>query len=727
MAGGGGSYLPRLVLLAVGLLIVSMGALYVLYDPPAALSDTGVRGTPVARGLPEREPIRAPERVGGEARAALPGLVAEPPRPRPAEPITLQGSPGTPLDRARGAVGRGDYAEAARQYSRIPAADRSATVLREHARALAWGGDPDAAADVLAELAERRPNDAALHTEIARYRWWAGDTQAAVASAERALALQPGQVDAATLLREMRGALRPTSAQARAWLAERDGPEERLWLGRALAREGRVGEAVIHMRYAAWSGAFSDSVWLEYASVAAEADSAAAAADALVRFAQRAEPDRATRIRTARALAWALRIDEALATYDALLVEAEDPALRLERARLHASQERWEDARRDLRASLAARPDDVETLLLAADIERWHGSPEEAVALYERALEGRPAEAAEGRAVEGLALARAALEGPAPVEEAPAVPPVGRWHATNHTFGDNQRFRWFANDVTRVWFQEDRVLSATFRSIATEGVQTPILDRVTVGFAASGQGRFQTAENTWLTLGLGAQAFDHAGIFPTALASVTWDARPGTRLEAGYEFGSAVRRAATTAALAADALSHLGRASVNTGAGDWRISVSTETEFLTSQLGQTWRIGATTDARRPLGGGFSALAGVSFIGTTGDSPALDGAPLYWTPDYYLAPSVGLAWETKIQPDRFLGLRVRPSYIFVRERGPEQRFFDQQVLFLGAGLDMNVAGDGWDVLASLDWTGAAFEDGYRGAQLRVEWVTRPTWP
>ena len=59
MAGGGGNYLPRLVLLAVGLLIVSMGALYVLYDPPAALSDTGVRGTPVARGLPEREPIRA--------------------------------------------------------------------------------------------------------------------------------------------------------------------------------------------------------------------------------------------------------------------------------------------------------------------------------------------------------------------------------------------------------------------------------------------------------------------------------------------------------------------------------------------------------------------------------------------------------------------------------------------------------------------------------------------
>jgi tetratricopeptide (TPR) repeat protein len=722
VAGGGGGYLPRLVLLAVLLLIVSMGALYVLYDPPAGLSESEVFGNPIARSAPAREPIRAGE--GREAeRAALPSIVDERPE-RPAAPITPQGHPGTPLDRARAAVGRADYGEAARQYARLAPAERTASVRREHARALALGDDPAAAARMLEPLVAERPGDAALRLELARYRWWSGDTSGSLQATREALALAPGDVEATRLLRELRGSLQPTAAEAADWLAERDAPQERLWLGRALAGEGRFGEAVVHMRYAAWSGEFPDSLWLEYAAVAAQADSAAATADALVRYAERSTPDRETRVRTARALAWALRTEESLALYAALLGEGEDPTLRLERARLYAGLERWDDALVDLRAVLATRPRDADALLLAADIERWHGSQEEAVALYERALDERPADE-RGRA--GLALAQAALEPRAPRRPEASVPPIGRWEATNHTFGDNQSFLWYSNTVTRTWFGDTRVWSVGVQSDAVAGRPAKELDLLTAGFALRGQGRFTTSEDSWLTLGVGFHAFDHAGIFPTALAGVTWDARPGTRLEARYEFGSAVRRAATTAALAADALSNLATAAVHTGAGKWRISVATETEFLTSQLGETWRIGASTDIRRPLAGGFSALAGMSFIGTTGDSPALDGEPLYWTPDYYLAPSVGLAWERKIDPDRFVGLRVRPSYVFVRERGPERRFFDEEVFFLGAGLDMNLAGDGWDVLASLDWTGAAFEPGYRGALLRVQWVTRPLWP
>ena len=721
---GGGSYLPRLVLIAVGLLVVSMGALYVLYDPPAGLSESEVFGNPVASNVPRREPIRsAPER-GARTRAALPAIVEATPPARPLTPITPQGNPGTPLDRARAAVGRGDYAEARRRYEALPARDRDETVRREYARALAWGGDPAAAARALEELAAARPADAGLRLELARYRWWAGDADGARADARRALELRPADVEAVALLRELRAAAEPSAREAAEWLAERDAPGERLWLGRALVREGRHGEALEHLRRAAWSGEFSDSLWLEYAAAAAQADSAAAAADALVRYAERTTPDRATRVRTARALAWALRADEALAAYAALLAEADDPELRLERARLYAAAERWDEARADLRAALAVRPADAEALLLLADIERWHGSPEEAAGLYERALAERPGDA---RGAEGLALARAALAPPEPERPRPAVPPLGRWHAANHTFGDNQRFRWFSNSVTRAWFGERAVWSAGVQTDVVEGFPTPALDRVTVGVAVRGQGRFTTSERSWLTLGAGIHAFDHAGTFPTALAGVTWDPRPGTRLDARYEFGSAVRRAATTAALAADALSHLAQASVNTGAGAWRISVATETEFLTSDLGQTWRHAASADLRRPLGAGFSALAGVSFVGTTGDSPALFGDALYWTPDYYVAPSVGLAWERRIGVDRYAGLRVRPSYVFVRERGPERRFFDEEVFFLGAGLDMNVAGDGWDVLASMDWTGAVFEDGYRGAQLRVQWVTRPIWP
>ena len=738
MAGGGGGYLPRLVFLAALLLVVSMGALYVLYDPPEGLSETEVFGNPIARNPPARDAIRSPAR-DGEPRAALPAIVDEAAPPRPAAPIAPRDPPGTPLDGARAAVGRGDFAEAARRYERLPAGVRTPEVRREHARALAWGDDPAAAVRLLEPLAAERPADAGLRLELARYRWWAGDARGALDDARGALALAPGDVEATRLLRELRGSLEPTAAEAAAWLAERDGPEERLWLGRALAREGRFGEAVVHMRHAAWSGAFPDSLWLEYAAVAAQADSAAATADALVRYAERAGAargradgavaeratvDRETRVRTARALAWALRTDEALALYGDLLAERDDPELRLERARLLAARERWDGARADLRAALAATPGDADALLLLADIERWHGSQEEAAALYRRALEARPADA---RGQEGLALALAALEPAEPAPPASTGPPVGRWEATNHTFGDNQRFRWFSNTVTRSWFRDTRVWSVSFQSDAVVGMPVSALDRVTPGFALRGQGRFQTSERSWLTLGLGAHAFNHAGTFPTALARVTWDPRPGTRLEAGYEFGSSVRRAATAAALAADALSNLATAAVHTGAGDWRISVSTETELLTSSLGETWRIGASTDLRRPLGGGFSALAGVSFIGTTGDSPALEGQPLYWTPDYYLAPSVGLAYERKIGVDRIAGLRLRPSYVFVRERGPERRFFDEEVFFLGAGLDMNLAGDGWDVLASMDWTGAMFEPGYRGALLRVQWVTRPLWP
>ncbi len=722
---GGGSYLPRLVMLAAGVLAVSMGALYVLYDPPRGLSESEVYGNPVARARPSRTPIRSASEAGAETRASLPAIVQEPAPGRPPAPITPQGRPGTPLDRARAAVGRGDYDEARRRYEALPARDRTPGVRREYARALAWGGEPAAAADVLEELAADRPRDAGLWLELARYRWWAGEPEDALAAARTALALRPGDVETSALVREMRGAARPSETEAAAWLAEHDGPDERLWLGRALVREGRPGEALIHLRYAAWSGAHSDSVWLEYAAAAAEADSAAAAADALVRYGERATPDRATRIRTARALAWALRTDEALALYDDLLARGEDPDLRLERARLRAGRERWDDARSDLRAALAARPRDAEALLLLADIERWHGSQQEAAALYERALAERPEDA---RGMEGLALARAALEAPAPAAAAAAaLPPTGRWHAANHTFGDNQRFRWFANSVTRTWFGDRAVWSMGVETDAVVGFPTPALDYTTVGVAVRGQGRFATSERSWITLGGGFHSFDHAGTFPTALAAVTWDPRPGTRLEARYEFGSAVRRAATTAALAADALSNLATASVNTGVGAWRLSLATETEYLTSDLGDTWRHAATADLRRPLGAGFSALAGVSFVGTTGDSPALFGDALYWTPDYYFAPSVGLAYETKWSVDRFVGLRLRPSYVFVRERGAERRFFDQEVFFLGAGLDMNLAGDGWDVLASIDWSGAAFEDGYRGAQLRVQWVTRPTWP
>ncbi|MEN8374993.1 MAG: tetratricopeptide repeat protein [Gemmatimonadota bacterium] len=725
MATGGGGYLPRFLLIAAALTVVSMGALYVLYDPPPGLSQSDVFGSPVARNAPRRDPVRPTGGVTPRRTNELPALARETPPERPAPPLRVQGAPGTTLDRARAAVGAGDYAAARRLFETLSERDRPFGVRREYARALAWGGQPQAAARELEALTSARPDDAGLWLELARYRWWAAQPVPARSAVLRVLDVRPGDVEATALLREIRGGLRPSAAEAAAWLAENDAPLERLWLGRALAREDRHGEALVHLRYAAWSGEFADSLWLEYAAAAAQADSAAATADALDRYAQRADPSRDVRVRLARALAWAGRTDEALATYSALLASADDPTLRIERARLLARQERWEEARRDLRTALAERPQDPDGLLLLADIEWWAGSSPDAARLYESALEARPDDQ---RAARGLELASAALEArpPAP-DSTQRPPPAGRWSAINETFGDNQAFRWFSNAVTRTWFGERAVWSVSGRSDVLQGFPVDDLDLTAVGFALSGQARFTTSDRTWLTLGLGAHGFERAGTHPTATVGITWDPRPGTRLEAAYDLGPAVRRSATSAAVGADVMSHLVRGGVATRAGSWSLSVASENEFLASDLGETWRIGASLDARRPLGAGFSALAGVAFVGTTGDSPALDGDPLYWTPDYYVAPSVGLAYERKIGVDRFAGLRVRPSYVFVRERGPERRFFDEEVFFLGAGLDMNLAGDGWDVLASMDWTGAAFEDGYRGALLSVQWVTRPTWP
>lgn len=96
------------------------------------------------------------------------------------------------------------------------------------------------------------------------------------------------------------------------------------------------------------------------------------------------------RLQYARMLSWAERFEESLGAYRSYLAEKDEPNIRLEMIRVLAWSEQYAEAARLLLRKLEEDPENIEALVLLADIYRWNDDLDSAVEHYQRALEVEP-------------------------------------------------------------------------------------------------------------------------------------------------------------------------------------------------------------------------------------------------------------------------------------------------------------------------------------------------
>ena len=243
------------------------------------------------------------------------------------------------------------YAEAAREYRLVLAREpRNYNARLGLARALAWGNQPRAAEYELRVLR----------------------------------GLRPGDRDVDELLRSVRESMEPTAAEASAWVAERPGhvPYRRA-LARALVREERFSAALPHYNWLLTYDRTTPFV-IEAVNAHRQAGDYDRATDLLRGLQLRATGDTAVRHALASTLAGGRHYDAALATFDTLITWYPQPALLVERARVHLARRDLASAEADARAALRLRPN-VDAYLLLGDLLRWRGDYSEARRVYDYA------------------------------------------------------------------------------------------------------------------------------------------------------------------------------------------------------------------------------------------------------------------------------------------------------------------------------------------------------
>ncbi len=725
--------------LSLGLIILAVAAaaiaaLYYLYGRPEVVSLEQVFGEPTR--APMVEAAHLPIRPTDIARVREGDIhIADEPRVQaPAAPEPTPPPPPTPLEIARAHAARKEWDRALHGYDALLRAHPDDDALAiERARVLAWSGHPDLAADALVPVLEGRPRDAALQFERGQFLWWSGATWAADSALSRALALNPSLETARALRRDVRRSVAPSVAVARGWLEDDPTPSAELTLARALAREERYAEALpvyrAAMTAAAARAAPADSVRLEAVDVAIAADSLDLAARVLVAYLRTHPDDAGARLRLARVYTWAERPDSAVAEYTRLLRRSDDPQLRLERATVLTTTSEWPRARPDLLAVVAARPRDAKALKLLGDVARWDGAWQEALDLYRRAQAVEPDLA--GVAV-GISDAEHMLAVVAESRDTVAVRPRVAWSVNGEAFGDSEEFRWY--ETTARW---GRILGAGpgsgvvglsaaqgFSQGARLGAGSPEV----TGWGLGAWGRIAAGRDVVLSGEAGLRAFSGVGAVPSLAASIALAHSYPTRLELNAAYGPAVRRVATAAALEADVRSARLQAVAEHYGAAWGVASDVEYEHLSSYLGGTNRVAGSVTVQRLLARGFYGVAGLGFVSADVASPLLPGwGSLYWTPEYYVAPQVGIRLERPLNEAVHATLRVNPGYAFVRERpGSEIRFDRERVPFLGAGLDVIYSPASYDFGVSADWSGA-LDAGYRAAALRAWLSPHVRWP
>lgn len=302
------------------------------------------------------------------------------------------------------------YDEAVTEYRKLVDTDTTNALYRLGlARALAWGGHPGDAEPVLATLATTAPGDTAV------YR----------------------------LLIEVRLAMQPTVEQAQRWHRESPGnPAYRLALARALVREHRDREALVMFDSLLSSGE-TVALLREAAGAHAAARDSVGNARLLGRAVSLAGYDPALRREYADALDWSGDRRGAIAQYSDLLRHSpNDPGLLLARGRLEVWDGQYDEAERDLRASLARRPSAAAYALLG-DAYRWRGDVRHSREAYAAALALAPGDSTARSGLAALDEMRAGLLASRSTDDP-------GWQATFTHVEDNAGFLYLAGGLGRV-------------------------------------------------------------------------------------------------------------------------------------------------------------------------------------------------------------------------------------------------------------------------------------
>lgn len=662
------------------------------------------------------------------------------------------------LDRARRLAQAGDARAALALYDSLLALrPGNDDVAVERARVLSWSGATADAGEALAAVAARRA-DPELRLEAARNLYWAarferadalldepappsiaalpsvgsgaaavgepqverlsaapnGDRVAVASSAapsrdRLAAASREDRLRAARLaLRDsVRRADQPSVARARRWVRERSGAMENLALARALVRERQPAASLAPYRTAIRL-AGRDSLRLEMASAALEADSPAVAAGALGGWLDRHPSDRATRLQRARALAWARDYPAAAADYARVLEARDEPAVRYELAEAQTWAGDSLAARASLQRVVEADARNARAWRLLGDLDRWAGRWAASLASYQRAsemdprLEGVNEGMAEDRAAL-LELRRARLAG---------IPAAA---ARVDGMGDNEGFRWTSVEGVKQWVdQED---GSTLAVRARSERVTSTLPGAAQGFAVSVDGMRPVSPRLRASASLGAEAIADR-VQPTAAAQLAWARPDGASGVLRVVREPAVRRTATSAAVESGVVSSRIEASGGIPVSNLALDGSLTTERLDAEVGATDRVEAVVSATRAVSSALRVSLSASALTTSKAAPSLGGRTLYWSPRAYLQAQLGAALRRPVSRQVELELRAAPGVAWVDERTGGRRFAAGGALpSLALGGEARYGTRDWSLNAAIDWSGVGMH-GYRSTGARV---------
>jgi len=631
------------------------------------------------------------------------------------------------LDRARRLAQAGQAQAAVALYDSLLALrPRNDDVAVERARVLSWSGATAAAGEALAAVAAHR-GDPGLRLEAARNLYWAGRFERAdelldapvpappsiaalpsvgsgAAGPSRAEALAAARL---ALRDSIRRADNPSVARARRWVRERDGMVENLALARAYVRERRPAASLGPYRSAIRMGG-RDSLRLELASAALEADSPAVAAGALGEWLERHPADLATRLQRARALAWARDYPAAAGEYGRVLEARDEPAVRYELAEAQTWAGDSVAARATLQRVVQADARNARAWRLLGDLDRWAGRWDASLASYARAreidprLEGIDEGIAEDRAAL-LELRRARLAG---------IPAAA---ARVEGMGDSEGFRWTSVEGTKQWVDPEDGSTLALRA-RTERVSSAV-PGAEQGFAISVDGMRPVAPRLRASASLGVEAIaDRAQ--PTAMAEVAYAEPEGPSAALRVVREPAVRRTATAAAVEAGVVSSRIEATGALPVEGLVLDGAVAAERLAADAGSTGRLEASLAATRAVSGGLRLTLSASALTTSGPAPAAGGRTLYWSPRAYLQAQLGAALRRRVAPAVEVELRAAPGVAWVDDRTAGRRFAGRGLLpaaSLGGELRYGTAA--WSVAGAVDWSGVGMH-GYRAAGARV---------
>ena len=574
------------------------------------------------------------------------------------------------------------------------------SVRAEYAAALLGAQQYDSAAANFRVLTAADSSAVAYHLGLGRALAWSNHPREAEPELRWLVAHTPGDALLISMLHTARGAYDPTASEASRWVSEEPSYSPyRLALARAHMREHHFTLAA-----AAFDTLLRDTPSPTLAQVREAASAHASAGDSLgnARLLTRAmslssgEVD--LRRTYAQALGWSGDRAGAIAQYDTLIAQHNDPDLLLARGQLYAWTGNSALAQRDLTAADSLRPT-ADAWDMLGDLHRWRGENEAARVAYGRASLLRPGDRG---AAAGLA---AITESERRQAYAVLRDDLGLTPFTSY-LGDNAGFSLYTAGVRGG-------IAAGSRTVLTFGAegrrlgadnQLPVVTSATNGWAADA-GVAQYLGGLRLAAAGGMAHHEQLGDFGFGSLSAAGSLnRIWTSLElrtgAAYQVLMSAGALRYTDALISAAIP-LGPATVSAGIDEMWLTDGNSRNSI--QFG----------ARYPLGYGFSAVYAGGMIGFD------HGSDSYWDPRRYSSNALGLEFATHRDSSLTFSARVLPGIgtsadAFAGTPDPTNRSAAQ----LSSGFALDYRRRWWDLRLDGDYAQGVRGSGYHSARARA---------